>query len=135
MQLRHIAALAALLLSTPAMAVYKCKDQYGRTIYQDSACTETQQAEKINTTPATGRDRDAERANKHIQQMNNLNAAINTGLAIGLTSDQAQGLFGTPNTINRTTTQHGVNEQWVYEQGYARVYIYLKNNVVTSTQN
>lgn len=135
MQLHHIAAIAALLLSTPVMAVNKCKDQYGRTIYQDSACAETQQAEKINTTPATGRDRDAERANKRIEQMKNLNAAINTGLAIGLTSEQAQGLFGRPNTINRTTTQHGVNEQWVYEQGRKRVYIYLKNNVVASTQN
>ena len=38
MQLRHIAALAALLLSTPALAGHKCKDQYGRTIYQESPC-------------------------------------------------------------------------------------------------
>ena len=36
-----------------------------------------------------------------------------------------------PNSINKTTTENGVHEQWVYGNGR---YIYLDDGVVTSIQ-
>lgn len=39
--------------------------------------------------------------------------------------------WGSPNDINKTTTENGVHEQWVYGNGR---YIYLDDGVVTAIQ-
>lgn len=48
------ALLAALTIATatPAMAVYKCKDHLGRTVYQEKACDTKATSEKVDTTPS-----------------------------------------------------------------------------------
>jgi hypothetical protein len=40
--------------------------------------------------------------------------------------------WGKPQSINRTTTRHGVHEQWVYG---SRSYLYFENGVLTAIQN
>ncbi|MGG4497386.1 tetratricopeptide repeat protein [Brevibacillus reuszeri] len=51
--------------------------------------------------------------------------------AIGMTAaDVRNSNWGQPRKINKTTTAHGVNEQWVYDYKY----IYLENGTVTSIQ-
>jgi len=51
---------------------------------------------------------------------------------IGMTASQVEdSTWGKPNDINKTTTQFGVNEQWVYSNDK---YIYLEDGVVTAIQ-
>lgn len=55
------------------------------------------------------------------------------GAAIGDTEARIRKCgWGKPQRINRTTTAHGVREQWVYGGGN---YLYLKDGVVTAVQN
>lgn len=52
--------------------------------------------------------------------------------SIGMTSSEVRSsTWGIPNSINKTTTEYGVHEQWVYGNGR---YIYLDNGVVTAIQ-
>lgn len=51
---------------------------------------------------------------------------------VGMTAEQVEAsTWGKPNDINKTTTQYGVNEQWVYSNDK---YIYLEDGVVTAIQ-
>ena len=51
---------------------------------------------------------------------------------VGMTAEQVEdSTWGKPNDINKTTTQYGVNEQWVYSNDK---YIYLEDGVVTAIQ-
>lgn len=51
---------------------------------------------------------------------------------IGITREQLKmSSWGLPEDINKTTTKHGVSEQWVYGNGK---YVYLENEIVTAIQ-
>lgn len=51
---------------------------------------------------------------------------------IGMTQQEVlNSKWGKPNTINKTTTAYGVNEQWVYNNGY----LYFDNGKLTAIQN
>lgn len=53
--------------------------------------------------------------------------------SIGMTADEVKlSTWGEPTTINRTTTEYGVSEQWVYG---TKGYIYLENGIVTAIQD
>ncbi len=124
----HIATVfAALLLSTPAWAVHKCKDQYGRTVYQESPCESTakQLDFKLQPVPETTPYDSA------------INAAIAKGkVAIGMTSEQVIRSWGRPTKVNKTITAQSDNEQWVYDRGRFRAqYVYLENGIVRSVQS
>lgn len=52
---------------------------------------------------------------------------------IGMTADQIRSSsWGSPEDINKTTTEFGTSEQWVYPD---YKYIYLDNGIVTAIQN
>ncbi|HEY8892608.1 MAG TPA: hypothetical protein VIM70_20425 [Clostridium sp.] len=51
---------------------------------------------------------------------------------IGMTSDEARASeWGNPNSINKTVTASGTDEQWVYDNNE---YVYIKNGIVTAIQ-
>lgn len=55
------------------------------------------------------------------------------GVRIGMTSKQVlNSSWGRPSDINRTTTAHGVSEQWVYN---GSSYLYFTNGKLTAIQN
>ena len=62
-------------------------------------------------------------------------------LAIGMTQQQVIDAIGHPTTINRTTTETGTNEQWVYqaamqsEFSHKPVYVYFENGKVKGWQD
>lgn len=54
------------------------------------------------------------------------------GVNIGMSKqDVLDSSWGRPNDINRTTTQRGTHEQWVYDGGY----LYFDGDTLTSIQN
>lgn len=55
------------------------------------------------------------------------------GVSIGMTAAQVRGsCWGNPSRINKTVTQRGIHEQWVYGLG---TYVYVTDGVVTSIQH
>ena len=50
---------------------------------------------------------------------------------IGMDKEMAKISLGEPNDINRTVTNYGVNEQWVYDG----IYLYFEDDVLTSFQD
>lgn len=55
------------------------------------------------------------------------------GVRIGMTKDEVLGSsWGNPEDINKTTTQYGTHEQWVYG---TRSYLYFDDGILTSIQN
>lgn len=55
-----------------------------------------------------------------------------TGVLVGMSAQDAiDSSWGKPRKVNRTTTAHGVSEQWVYDGGY----LYFRDGVLTSIQN
>jgi hypothetical protein len=55
------------------------------------------------------------------------------GVRVGMTAAQVRAsCWGSPRTINKTTTASGTREQWVYG---GNNYVYLDNGVVTSIQH
>ncbi len=52
---------------------------------------------------------------------------------IGMTAQMARESWGKPDSINRTTSESTVREQWVYRQRDA--YLYFENGVLTTWQN
>lgn len=55
------------------------------------------------------------------------------GVRLGMTADEVKcSGWGKPESVNRTTTRHGVHEQWVYG---GRNYLYFEDGVLTSIQN
>jgi len=51
---------------------------------------------------------------------------------IGMTAKQARMGWGKPKTINKTTSNNTISEQWVYSSGS---YLYFENGVLTTIQN
>lgn len=114
------ALLAALTIATttPAMAVYKCKDHLGRTVYQEKACDTKATSEKIDTTPSAS------------------GVIMESGygkIRIGMTPEQVTTAWGKPDDINRTVSKYGNREQWVYRRAnHGAQYVYFEDGVVTS---
>lgn len=55
------------------------------------------------------------------------------GVSLGMTPDEVlQSAWGKPERVNRTTTAHGVSEQWVYG---GRNYLYFDNGKLSAIQN
>jgi hypothetical protein len=56
------------------------------------------------------------------------------GVRIGMTPEQVrnESSWGAPKDINRTTTESGIREQWVYGGGN---YLYFTNGKLTAIQN
>lgn len=55
------------------------------------------------------------------------------GVTLGMTAVQVRASgWGVPQSVNRTTTAHGVHEQWVYG---GHNYLYFENGVLTNIQN
>ena len=52
---------------------------------------------------------------------------------MGMRSELLRCIFGYPSDINRTVTQYGTSEQWVFRN--SGWYVYVENGVVTSWQN
>lgn len=111
--------LAACIASTPAWAVYKCKNEHGRTVYQEVPCESTSsQGKKIDATPsANGVTMESEYGK----------------IYIGMTPTQVINTWGKPNKINETVSQYGNREQWVYRRADHRAqYVYFEDGLVTS---
>lgn len=51
---------------------------------------------------------------------------------LGMSSEEAGGVWGKPDNINRTTGTWGVHEQWIY--GQRQTYLYFENSKLTSWQ-
>lgn len=121
--MRALLAAVILIASTnPAWAVYKCKNQYGRTVYQEVPCESTESAgEKIDATPARPHEKLTLREERPI--------------SVGMTSEEVREAWGRPSDINRTISKHGTREQWVYKVGlYGAKYVYLEDGIVTTIQ-
>lgn len=54
---------------------------------------------------------------------------------ISMSAQAAKCSWGRPDRINRTTTAYGVREQWVYQYGSRRNYIYIESGQVEAVQN
>lgn len=137
------AALAITLICTsPAWAVYKCKDDAGKTIYQQHPCAATGSVgSQINAAPAitTGGEEDGT-AQERLEAIKSFNrrfdAAANQEVMRGMTKAQVELAWGKPNKINTSIGSYGKHEQWVYRRGAGSAqYIYFENGVVTSMQD
>ncbi len=54
---------------------------------------------------------------------------------IGMTADDVRNsIWGEPDKINKTTTEYGVSEQWVYKYSDGNKYVYLDDGIVTAIQ-
>lgn len=60
------------------------------------------------------------------------NAILSGNVLIGMTSTQCREAWGSPKTINRTTSRYGVREQWVYAGSR---YLYFENGILTTIQD
>ena len=54
-------------------------------------------------------------------------------IEMGMRSELLRCIFGYPSDINRTVTQYGTSEQWVFRN--SDWYVYVEDGVVTSWQN
>ena len=58
------------------------------------------------------------------------------GVSIGMTRERVlQSSWGRPDKVNTTTYAHGTHEQWVYNTGYVRGYLYFENGILVTIQN
>ncbi|MBP9940073.1 MAG: DUF4124 domain-containing protein [Comamonas sp.] len=134
--------VVAAIATSPAMAVYKCKDANGKLSYQSHPCAATgTEGERISAAPAitTGSESngDGQARLEAIKSYNRrFNAAANQQVMRGMTKDQVTMAWGNPTDINRTIGSYGVHEQWVYRRGHGSAqYVYFENGVVTSIQD
>lgn len=113
------AVALTLISSSPAWAVYKCKNKFDRIIYQEQPCEMTAtQGQKIDATPSASGVSD--------------DSSFNT-ISIGMTDKQVIQTWGKPHKINRTVSKYGSREQWIYYRSKHRdQYVYLEDDVVTS---
>lgn len=73
---------------------------------------------------------------RHPEWADEIKQSILKGSArIGMTKDQARAAWGEPTKINRTVTQSGVFEQWVYNMVGKLSFLYFDNNKLTGIQN
>lgn len=113
-----LVALAA-IASTPAIAVYKCQNQHGRTVYQEIPCESTAtKGSQIDATPAAK------------------GVVMESGygkIRIGMSPQEVINSWGKPDDINRTVSKYGNREQWVYQRGrHNAQYVYFEDDSVTS---
>ena len=80
--------------------------------------------------------REAEAEREKEQEQERLQELRRTEPYIGMTAEDAKrSAWGYPDEINRTTTQYGTSEQWVYEgYQYDNKYLYLDDGIVTAIQ-
>lgn len=55
-------------------------------------------------------------------------------LKIGMTSDQVLEVWPRPNKANHTVNTRGTRDQWVYNRGRDRIYLYFQDGVLTGWQ-
>lgn len=61
-------------------------------------------------------------------------AILRGSVRIGMTKQQARAAWGEPYKVNRTVTQYGTHEQWVYGiSSYS--FLYFDDDILTSIQN
>lgn len=74
------------------------------------------------------------RAEDEVQRKKQETIAKRPGALVGMTAKQVieKTNWGEPESVNRTVTQYGVEEQWVYSLG---TYLYFKNGRLTAIQN
>ena len=153
----------ACLAVSPVWAINKCTGSDGKTVFQDAPCTGATAGQSTSTPVDTkvqpnvmrpediARSFDAqlkEEANKKKavppndgvnwgkvrEEMNERKQAQGV-IRIGMTAAEARSAWGEPSKINRTTSANGHTEQWVFYRGRSNTdYVYLRNDVVTSTQ-
>ena len=56
-------------------------------------------------------------------------------LTLGMTKEEVIASWGKPNKINRTVTQYGTHEQWVYHHIGDGCYLYFEDGRLTSWQD
>jgi len=61
-------------------------------------------------------------------------AILSGNVFIGMTKEQARASWGEAYKVNRTLTQYGVHEQWVYGI-YSYSFLYFDDDILTSIQN
>lgn len=73
--------------------------------------------------------------NRHPDWPEKTKQAILSGkVFIGMPKEQARASWGEAYRVNRTTTQYGTHEQWVYGI-YGHSFLYFVNDILTSIQN
>jgi hypothetical protein len=74
--------------------------------------------------------------NRHPEWPEKVKQAILKGsVSMNMTKQQARAAWGEPYKINRTVTQSGIHEQWVYNCVGALSFLYFENDILTSWQN
>lgn len=112
----------------------------GFKMYDRDSCVSAKQtyerfaAEKIATAIREKRAAEVERKAEIQQQAKRDAFARRPGVKIGMTPDEVveKSNWGRPQKKNRTTTTHGISEQWVYGNGN---YLYFENGRLTAIQN
>lgn len=96
-----------------------------KTLEQESVCTVSWNIEVLS-------DYINSKPKETTTESNTIQEPIKQDPYIGMTADEVKNsTWGNPSKINKTTTQYGVHEQWVYSSGR---YIYFDNGIVTAIQ-
>ena len=131
-----IFAVFAILASTSALALNKCKDKQGKVIYTDFPC---EGAMSINLSGAGHYDPGSPgtaQALKERLRVEKLISIENGQVALGMKADDVINSWGKPTKINSSVGSYGRHEQWVYDRGnFNSQYVYVDNGVVTSVQS
>jgi len=119
----HVAAIENDAGVKKAADVLDHANAAARLVADQAAAAESERSRQAAATAAAAQ---AEREKDPIYQ-----AIKAHKVGIGMTADQVIQSVGKPQSVNRTTTAAGVNEQWVYGGGY----VYLDNGIVTAVQS
>lgn len=130
-------AAALVLLAGPAAAVNKCTGPDGAVVFQDAPCAGKSEAVRIL---GAGRADPGSAGSQYWQReaaRQRLEAAVAERLVtIGMSADQVRSSWGEPTKINRTISERGASEQWVYRRGAGGAqYVYVENGVVRTIQS
>lgn len=140
---RFTVACAVLASSTNAFAIYKCKDQNGKTSFQETPCTSGANGGAYDVKPASGQSDPAAVANGQerlakLKFDNAVEDATRKKLPMaGMTVDQLKRSMGSPTVVNRTVTEGGKqSNQHVYYRQDGTWYVYTdETGHVTSFQS
>ena len=144
MQKDILVAVALVLCTGQAMAIYKCITPEGRITFQDAGCAGNGSASIIkqsasgpplqeNKNSWGGRSRSAVAdAEAKIE----IRTAINERRpAMGMTLGELEQALGLPQRVNTGTYQSGSSEQRVYDLHNPTWYVYTKGGTVTAFQS
>ncbi|WP_119460645.1 hypothetical protein [Rhodospirillaceae bacterium SYSU D60014] len=98
-------------------------------------CLKDPAAAECDRTEAEASDFNGERERRidALSMSNDSKQALRDGkIWVGANSEMACLAWGRPRSVNRTTTAHGVREQWVYGSGS---YLYFDDGSLTAIQN